>query len=64
MDSSSEKPEVAPSTCPHCGRPVGIADSSMRRRLADSEHYQATFSRVTRMPECVPIEELRTDGLV
>jgi len=64
MHSSTESEESTPSACPHCGRPIHSADSLMRRRLADSEHYQAAFSRVARSPERAPIEELRSDGLV
>jgi hypothetical protein len=64
MHSSTESQESTSSACPHCGRSIHSADSLMRRRLADSEHYQAAFSRVARSPEGAPIEELRTDGLV
>jgi hypothetical protein len=64
MDSSAEKPEIASSACPHCGRPVRSADSPMRRRLADSDHYRAVVAAVAQSGACAPIEDLRIYGLV
>jgi len=64
VNGSTENSQNNSTACPHCGRPIRSADSSMRRRLADSEHYDAAFSRVARSPECAPIEELRTASLV
>jgi hypothetical protein len=64
MDGSTENPPAVSSACPHCGRPVRSATSSLRPPSDESGRCEGGAGAPSRSRRSVPVEDLRTHGLM